>query len=56
MRKAFVRVEWPFLKVIMQHMGFPDIFIDVIISCISSVKYSDVVNGNTCGIIIHTRG
>lgn len=55
MRRAFDRVEWPFFKAFLGRMGFPSKFIQIIMTCISSVCYFIVVNGETCGEITPTR-
>ena len=45
MSKAYDRVEWVFLEKIMKHLGFADVFVILIMSCLSSVSYS--VSSNT---------
>lgn len=54
--KAYDRVEWPFLKQIMLKLGFDPSWTHLIMSCVSSVTYSFVVNGSTTGYISPTRG
>jgi hypothetical protein len=56
MRKAYDRVEWPFLEVMMRTMGFAERWIDLIITCVKSVTYSVLVNGQPYGKIIPSRG
>ncbi|XP_075633396.1 uncharacterized protein LOC142605854 [Castanea sativa] len=56
MSKAYECVEWNFLCRLMEKMGFVDRWIQLIYSCISSVSYSILVNGEPCGDIRPTRG
>ena len=39
MSKAYNRIEWPFLKKMMQNMGFQELWIDLIIKCVTIVSY-----------------
>ncbi|XP_021835349.2 uncharacterized protein [Spinacia oleracea] len=46
LRKAYDSVEWPFLFMILQELGFPPLFIHWIKGCVTTVSYSILVNGN----------
>lgn len=46
MSKAYDRVEWAFLKKIMEKLGFSRDWIQLIMSCFSTVSYSVRFNGN----------
>ena len=56
MSKAYDRVEWYFLEKMMLHLGFSANFVDIIMSCIKSVSYAVLVNGEPVGHINPTRG
>lgn len=57
MCKAYDRVEWRFIEVVMHHrLGFSDLWIRWIMECISSVSYSVLINGEKHGFISPSRG
>ena len=56
MSKAYNRVEWKFLERIMRHLGLGDRMVKLIMSCISSVSYSVLLNGQPVGFIKPERG
>ncbi|KAK5771002.1 hypothetical protein PVK06_047171 [Gossypium arboreum] len=45
MSKAYDRVEWEFLKVMMERMGFANSWVSFILKCIFMVFYSILLNG-----------
>lgn len=54
--KAYDRLEWTFLQETMKFMGFGEKWIGWIMTCISSVTYSVLINGVLEGFITSHRG
>ena len=56
MSKPYDRVEWIFLVKVMEHLGFPNKLVSLISSCMSTVSYSVLRNGQPVGNIKPTKG
>ena len=56
MSKAYDRMEWIFLEKVIRHVGFADSLIKIIMSCISTVSYAVLLNGQPVGNIKPTKG
>lgn len=47
--KAYNLVEWVFLRVTMERLGFGGRWINCIMDCVSSTRFSFIVNGGVVG-------
>jgi ribonuclease HI len=56
MSKAYDRVEWVFLRRMMERMGFAEQWVQIIMKCISTVSYNIKINGELSEQIIPERG
>jgi len=54
--KAFDKVNWLYLKMILTHLGFPPALISWIMDCISSISFAILVNGSTTSSFNIDRG
>lgn len=56
MSKAYDRVEWCFLYQMKKKMGFADQWIELIMMCVSTVRYQVKVNGDLSEPFVPQRG
>lgn len=54
--KAYDLVEWEFLKKIMNHLGVDERLVKIIMSCLSSICYFVLLNGQPVGNMKPSRG
>lgn len=45
LNKAYDRIRWDFVREVLNEVGFPARWTNIIMECISSVTYSVLVNG-----------
>ena len=56
MSKAYDKVEWAFLEVMMRKLGFRERWIGLMLMCVKTISYSVLINGEPKGKITPTRG
>lgn len=56
MSKAYDRIEWRFVKEVLDMIGFYDLWISWIMKCIETVSYSFLINGAPQGLVTPSRG
>jgi len=54
--KAYDNVSWSFLMATLEKMGFPSIWRSWMHFCISTVRYSVLINGESSGLFSSPRG
>jgi hypothetical protein len=56
MSKAYDQVAWPFLRDMMLCLGFAQKWVDLVMNCVTSIKYRIRVNGELSVELIPERG
>lgn len=54
--KAYDRLEWSFIAMMLQKFAFPTVWIDKVMTCIKTVSYSFLRNGAIFGDVVPHRG
>ena len=56
LEKAYDRLEWSFIRMVLTHFGFPDNIINLILSCVSTTSTSLLFNGSKLQPFCPSRG
>lgn len=56
MSKAYDRIKWSNLRLVLGKLGFSQNWINVVMTTVSIVKYSFLVNGSVCDYVYPSRG
>lgn len=56
LRKAYDSVEWIFVERVLLALGFPSMFVQRLMTCLSTAQYSVIVNGTPYGFFKGGRG
>ncbi|XP_048503151.2 uncharacterized mitochondrial protein AtMg01250-like [Beta vulgaris subsp. vulgaris] len=56
LQKAYDTVDWQFLQEMLQHLEFPEDFTELIMECVTTPKFSIMVNGSMQGYFSSARG
>ena len=56
LEKAYDRLEWSFVRIVLDHFGFPKNFSELILSCISTTSTSLLFNGSKLEAFTPSRG
>ncbi|XP_074306200.1 uncharacterized protein LOC141641438 [Silene latifolia] len=61
LQKAYDSIEWSFVEEMLKYLGFPELWIKLLMQCISTPSYSIALNGETfgffkaSGLVLNTR-
>ena len=56
LRKAYDTINWGFVKEVLMGLGFPNLFVEWIMQCISTTSYSISINGSMHGFFKGSQG
>ena len=53
--KAYDRIEWIYLELLMKRIGFDDRWVALVMECITTISYSILINGEPSQVIQPSR-
>ncbi|CAA7062301.1 unnamed protein product [Microthlaspi erraticum] len=56
MTKAYDRIEWEFVRLVLERLGFHPKWIQWVMQCLTTVSYTYLINGSAQGAVTPTRG
>jgi hypothetical protein len=56
MVKAYDRVEWIFLEKMMRKLGFSEVWVGMVMRCITTIRFSVKLNGGLSDSFLPSRG
>jgi hypothetical protein len=56
MSKAYDRVKWDFLELLMRRIGFDERWVELIMTYVRTISYLVLINGKPFGNLSPTRG
>ncbi len=56
LQKAYDRMNWSFMKIVLKKFGFAETFVNWILKCVFSVSFSLLINGGIAGDFKPSRG
>ncbi|XP_031111845.1 uncharacterized protein LOC116015819 [Ipomoea triloba] len=56
MAKAYDKMEWSFLEGMLTALGFAPAWIQLVLLCVTTIRYNVMVNGEPIGTVIPSRG
>ena len=56
LQKAYDTVDWGFLKSMLEQLGFPNSFVQIVMECVTTPMFSLMVNGSMQGFFKSRRG
>lgn len=56
MSKAYDRIEWYFVRLVLEKLGFHHVWVNWIMECVTSVSYTYLLNGSAQGLVRRQRG